>query len=461
MVRGGRAVALVTLALLNLFTIAAGLAVVQLRKVAQQPHLAAATVSRGGAVLAQPGGTRPQPAALAGRLAPLLTGGAPGHVSGTVLDVATGRVLYSHGAGHAATPASTTKLTTMTAALAVLGPDTRFVTRVATGDNSHTIVLVGGGDPTLSTQHGGTWYPRPASLSALATATAKALHAAGTTRVSLRYDDSLYRGSRLAPGWKSSYVTEGSVAPVSALEVDEGRISPAHDGTDYGARSRHPSALAAHDFAALLAAGGIHVEGTPSRQRAGSAAHTIAKVSSPPLSALVEHALTVSDNDLAEAIARHLAIKMGKPATFAGGAAAVHAELSRLHLASGVKTHDGSGLSRWNKITPAALARILAFDAGGAHPRLRSVLTGLPIAHFSGTLAGRYSRGSAARGAGVVHAKTGTLDGVATLAGLSADASGRELAFAFMANDVPLGGLPAARSRLDKLAAAVTSCGCG
>ncbi len=63
-------------------------------------------------------------------------------------------------------------------------------------------------------------------------------------------------------------------------------------------------------------------------------------------------------------------------------------------------------------------------------------MSGMPIAGFSGTLAHRYGLGTAAAGRGVVRAKTGTLDGVNTLAGVVYDADGRLLAFAFMANHV-------------------------
>src|SRR5690606_17749426 len=97
--------------------------------------------------------------------------------------------------------------------------------------------------------------------------------------------------------------------------------------------------------------------------------------------------------------------------------------------------------------------------AGEKHPELRSVITGLPIAGFSGTLSPpRYTSASSRAGAGMVRAKTGTLAGVSTLAGLAYDADGRLLAFAFMAGD---GKGPVDPGKLDRLAAAVAACGCG
>jgi D-alanyl-D-alanine carboxypeptidase/D-alanyl-D-alanine-endopeptidase (penicillin-binding protein 4) len=90
------------------------------------------------------------------------------------------------------------------------------------------------------------------------------------------------------------------------------------------------------------------------------------------------------------------------------------------------------------------------------------VLTGLPVAGFSGTLSERYRKPAAGAGlgAGVVRAKTGTLNGVSALAGLVRTADGRLLAFALTADGVPLGATKQAEAALDRLAAALAACGC-
>ena len=120
---------------------------------------------------------------------------------------------------------------------------------------------------------------------------------------------------------------------------------------------------------------------------------------------------------------------------------------------------DGSGLSTHNRISPAALAKVLSIAAARGHDDYRAVLTGLPIGGFSGTLANRYRSGSVAEAAGDVRAKTGTLNGVSTLAGIAYDADGRLLVYAFMASRFR-SGLPAAEAALDRLAATVAGCGC-
>ncbi|MGH8966391.1 MAG: D-alanyl-D-alanine carboxypeptidase/D-alanyl-D-alanine endopeptidase, partial [Actinomycetes bacterium] len=195
------------------------------------------------------------------------------------------------------------------------------------------------------------------------------------------------------------------------------------------------------------------------RTVAQEGAMRLGAVQSPPMSALVEHLLTESDNDLAEAVARQVAMKLGRPATFADAAQAVQQVLARLGVAEGVSVNDGSGLSTRNRITPIALAHIVSLAAGEDHPELRSVVTGLPIAGFSGTLSPpRYTVAASRAGAGMVRAKTGTLAGVSTLAGLVYDVDGRLLAFAFMAGD---GKGKVDPGKLDQLAAAIAACGCG
>ncbi len=184
---------------------------------------------------------------------------------------------------------------------------------------------------------------------------------------------------------------------------------------------------------------------------------------SPPLADIVEWMLIESNNDIAEALARQVAIATGRPASFSGGAAAVRATLRRLGASAGIDTVDGSGLSPEDRITPAALARLISLAASPRYPRLRAIITGLPVAGFSGTLSAaenRFVTKLSAPAAGLVRAKTGTLDNVRALAGLVVDKDGRLLAFAFMINRVPAKTMTASATILDRLAAALAGCGC-
>ncbi|MEU9554805.1 D-alanyl-D-alanine carboxypeptidase/D-alanyl-D-alanine endopeptidase [Streptomyces fumanus] len=404
-----------------------------------------------GAVLAGLGGTSgPAPAAprgeaLAGVLGPLLEDPALGaRHAASVVDLATGKRLYGTAVGAPLTPASTTKIATAVAALGALGPDHRLTTRTAYEADTGELVLVGGGDPTLTARKKAKGL---ASLRALADKTATALKKRDVRRVTLSYDTSLYAGSEMHP-----IGVNDNLAPVTALMADEART----DGSTSGPAPRvsDPAADAARTFAGLLRAHGVKAT-PPGPSKATGRADTLATVASPPLSALVERMLTNSDNDLAEALLRHTAVATGKRADFAGGAAALATRLKHLGLpVKGSEFHDGSGLDRADRLTAGLLTGLLATAADPARPGLRAALTGLPVAHFTGTLADRYPDGAA----GLVRAKTGTLTGVNTLAGTVVTRDGRTLGFAFLASETT--DPQAAQAALDRLASALADCGC-
>ncbi|WP_097867758.1 D-alanyl-D-alanine carboxypeptidase/D-alanyl-D-alanine endopeptidase [Streptomyces sp. rh34] len=378
-------------------------------------------------------------AALRDTLAPLI--GVPGlgdTVAASVIDTETGEQLYGTGATAPMTPASTIKIATTTAALSVLGPDHRIATTAALSPDSRTLTLVGGGDPTLS----------EAALRSMAAEAADALREDGEDPagpVRLTYDTSRYTGPVLHP-----ISPNENIAPVTALMVNEGRLNDTDRGP--AKRTDDPAGDAARSFAAHLKKAGVKVTGTPREARPASESRTVATHHSAPLAALVERTLTNSDNDIAEALARQTAIAKGESADFAGARRAVTNELKKLGVpVTGAHLADGSGLDREDRVTPALLTALLARAADPDRPGLRPVLTGLPIAGFSGTLGGRYQDGS--EGTGLIRAKTGTLSGVNSLAGTVVDPQGRLLAFAFLAS----GSLSAAEAEpaLDALATAL------
>jgi D-alanyl-D-alanine carboxypeptidase/D-alanyl-D-alanine-endopeptidase (penicillin-binding protein 4) len=172
--------------------------------------------------------------------------------------------------------------------------------------------------------------------------------------------------------------------------------------------------------------------------------------------------LRESNNVIAENLARQVAVRESRPASFSGAAAAVTAVLRRLGMPGGIHLVDGSGLSPQDRIAPAVLAHLVSLASAGAQGHLRAAITGMPVAGFSGTLApgGSVFSGFTARSRGLVRAKTGNLSRVATLAGLVYDASGRVLAFAFMTNQVRPVNLGQAAGGLDRMASALAGCGC-
>ena len=480
MARRTRLTAVLTLAVINVFTLAAGITVARMlpsRLAALKvPTVASKPVTRAGQVLAPGPGAGasarglPTSSGLQSALTGPLSAGALGsQVSAVVADPATGQVLWSQNPDQPQTPASTTKLVTSAAALAALGPDATFTTKVVNGTTANSVILVGGGDPTLAVHpYPAGQYPHPATLAGLARQTAQALKAKGQSTVSLGYDATLYTGPDLAPGWPAAYVSTGNVTPISALEVDQGRLTasgaPEDDDDPYNlrARSTDPAGTAAAAFAALLTADGIHVTGTPAAQQARPDAEPLAGVKSPPLSAIVQQMLEESNNVIAENLARQVALKNNQPASYGGAAGAVTTELSRLGIGtSGLHLVDGSGLSPQDKIAPATLLRTLQLATTSA--RIRPLLAGLPVAGFSGTLSAGQSvfAGIGGPALGAVRAKTGNLDTVTALAGLAADKTGTTLIFAFMADKIPAAGmLQTAASAINDAAAALANCGC-
>jgi serine-type D-Ala-D-Ala carboxypeptidase/endopeptidase (penicillin-binding protein 4) len=471
-----RATMVVTLAMISVFTLGAGVAVAALMparlalwnvaRVAGPPAAAASQVLAG----VRSSAPAPTSHGLSAALSGVLGSGVLGKQAGAeVIDPATGRVLFARGASTLLQPASTTKLATAVAALDVLGPAARFTTRVVAGGPPGSIVLVGGGDPTLAAGPAPrSDYPQPATLKALAATTARALRAQGQRSVRLGYDTSLYSGPALAPGWPQAYITTGNATAITPLEVDQGRLTPggapqdADDPGNFRPRSEDPAAQAAGVFAAFLGADGIHVTGQAGQQKAAAHAATVAAVSSPPLAAIVGWMLRESNNVIAENLARQVALRERRPASFSGAAASVTAVLRRLGVPGGVHLVDGSGLSPQDRIAPAVLAHLVSLASADTKGRLRAAITGMPVAGFSGTLApgGSVFSGFSARSRGLVRAKTGNLSSVATLAGLVYDASGRMLAFAFMTDQVRPVNLGKAAGGLDQMASALAGCGC-
>lgn len=373
------------------------------------------------------------------------------HVVATVGGLSTDRAVLSLGTGPVV-PASITKLLTATAALSVLGPDATFTTRVVAGQRPRDVVLVGGGDPFLASEPAtGSTYPGRADVVTLAEQVAGRLT---TRKVRLAYDASLFTGPADNPAWEPDYVPDGVVSPITSLWVDEGR-SP----TGYG-RVADPALTAARVFADALAAEGVRVVGTPRPGAAAAGAPELGAVRSAPLAEIVQRVLDVSDNEAAEVLAHHVGLAVSGVGSFQAGAAGVLRALSDLGIdVSGDRVLDGSGLSRRNLVTASTIRRVLEVASSPGHPALRPVVEGLPVAGFTGSLTYRFDRG-APEGRGRVRAKTGTLTGVHSLAGLVTDLDGNVMSFVVAADRVRPAKALAARAALDEVAAALAACHC-
>ena len=140
------------------------------------------------------------------RAAPTLRGA---HVGLLVLDTRSGNVLYAHNPDDAFVPASTFKLLTGSAALAILGPKHRFRTQALLDPQTASLIIRGGGDPLL----------RAADLDAMAFA----VRTAGATAfpVSVGVDSTAFESTPYLPGWCWDDFPFYYSAVVSAATIEE------------------------------------------------------------------------------------------------------------------------------------------------------------------------------------------------------------------------------------------------
>ncbi|WP_426565267.1 D-alanyl-D-alanine carboxypeptidase/D-alanyl-D-alanine endopeptidase [Angustibacter sp. McL0619] len=353
--------------------------------------------------------------------------------SGTVIDVASNRVVWSYKGRVPRRPASTTKLVTATNALSLYGPGYRFTTTVKRSGASSALYLVGAGDPSLS----GT------DLAALADQTIAQLKLGSVRTVRVYADDHLFARPSLADGWKAGYVP-ADVRWVRALVVN-------------GHHAQDTSLDAAAAFAQKLTNRGLKVS-TVGRAIAVKGAPVIAKVQGDTLASIVQQMMLVSDNDHAEALHRLVARKAGYSTSWLGARQAQRVVLARDGVLLPVATlRDGSGLSRLDRLTSTQLARVVDNILESQQDDLAVLRNGaLPVAGRTGTLAHRFATPQSRCAVGRVVAKTGTLSDTVTLAGYTYGTDGRLKAFAFMVD----GLAPSAtlRGRVDMLAATVNGC---
>ena len=376
-----------------------------------------------------------------------------GNVTGRITDAKTGKQLWEQRSGMPMQPASTNKVLTAGAALLTLDRDERVTTTVVAADQTRqpgVVVLVGGGDPTLSAAPPGqdTWYRGAARISDLA----DQVRRSGIPVTAVQVDKSLFSGPEMAPGWDPADIGGGDIAPIQAVMVDAGRIQPT---TDESRRSPTPALDAGRALAAALGADPATVTFAPGPP----GGRQLASVQSAPLIERLRQMMNVSDNVMAECIAREVAKSTGRPLSFAGGVDAVTSKVTAAGIdMTGAALQDSSGLSVDDRLTAKTLDEVVGAAAGPDQPALRPLLDLLPIAGGSGTLSDRFLAGDGKTSpAGWLRAKTGSLTGTNALAGIVTDDNGRVLTFAFISNDAGLTG----RTSLDALAGALRTCGCG
>lgn len=407
------------------------------------------------------------------------------HVGLAVQVAETGEVLFENEAEKRFVPASNTKIVTAAVALDALGPDFRWTTRlVADGPVRDGVLqgdlwIVGGGDPVLEREVVAAW-PR-------------LLRDAGIRRVAgaLIGDDRWFEPWQWSEGWMWDDLYGGWAAGVSGLQLHpntvRGRLVPADalggparlvlpDGTPPlpmrtrvrtgapGSEVRlrflpppeggpvelvgwipagpdsvplflaapHPTIHLLETLAGALAAEGIEVGGTrrAGEEEAPSRPGWTAEHRSPPLSEVLAEMMKPSDNQIAETILRTVGREAGDGGSVADGVQVVEETLGGWGIEPGaVSLTDGSGLSRYNEVTPNAVVRLLR--AMWRHPHFAVFEASMPVAGVDGTLRRRLMGTPGARN---VKAKTGSLSSVRALSGYLRDGAGETLVFSLLLN---------------------------
>ena len=324
--------------------------------------------------------------------------------------------LYANNPSTLLIPASNNKVFTTAAALTKLGGQYQLRTPVlgnAIGPELATLRVVGQGDPSFSS-------------SQLRTLTQQ-LKQKGIRRVNLLIgDDTVFRGEPYNPFWATRHRGEGYAAPVNSLLVNENNI--------FDSSVPNPGNYFVGEFRKILTASGIQVIQSTLVKRTPASASEIelAAVLSPPLSQLVNETNQNSNNVYAEAILKTLG-RLQEPDsldTSASGVNAVRSILSGLEVnPNRYSMVDGSGLAERNRASAEAFVQIL--QAMALHPEAQTFRRSLAVAGRSGTLTNRMGNTSAA---GVVFAKTGTLQGAVGLSGYINPPNYAPLVFSIIVN---------------------------
>ena len=307
--------------------------------------------------------------------------------------------LYANNPSTLLMPASNNKIFTTAAALTKLGGQYQFRTPVlgsAIGPELATMRVVGQGDPSFST-------------SQLRTLTQQ-LKQKGIRRVNLLIgDDTVFRGEPYNPFWATRHRGEGYAAPVNSLLVNENNI--------FDSSVPNPGNYFVGEFRKILTTSGIQVIQSTLVKRTPASASEIelAAVVSPPLSQLISETNQNSNNVYAEAILKTLG-RLQEPTSLdssASGVNAVRQVLSSLDVnPNRYSMVDGSGLAERDRASAEAFVQTL--QAMALQPEAQTFRRSLAVAGRSGTLINRMGNTSAA---GVVSAKTGTLQGAVALSG--------------------------------------------
>ncbi len=287
-----------------------------------------------------------------------------------LVDAQSGEVIYEKNANSPRKPASTLKIFSAAATLKYIDPKEVFRTSVSLGIKPKTLVIQGSYDPWISYVHYEAVKMHRTSLTRLAfnsLSAAKKANKGSARGLTIEYSE---LNTRDVANFKVFFKKRGYIPKFK-------RVS---------------SSVAFQDAGTEIVAS-----------------------NSPPVSEILQYTMLWSDNVLADRLARLAAKRAGNAfseegvaITFAQVLLDVGIDPSRMVVA------DGSGLSRENRVSAKTMAELL-FKLR-KDPQYELLYTSLPVGGVSGTLRSRFLT-TAPGAVGLVHAKTGTLNGTVSLAG--------------------------------------------
>ncbi len=183
-------------------------------------------------------------------------------------------------------------------------------------------------------------------------------------------------------------------------------------------------------FKELLLKETIQLTGSVLKEKVPDTSQILIQHHSPPLTISIINTNKESDNLSAELILKTMGADVkGQPGTADKGISLIYKYFDEIGIDSTTyRITDGSGVSRYNLITPDMIIELLRDIHRNAQIQAE-FKTSLPIAGVDGTLKYRM-KGTAAEN--TLRAKTGTIKGVSSLSGYTTTTDGEMLAFSIM-----------------------------
>jgi D-alanyl-D-alanine carboxypeptidase/D-alanyl-D-alanine-endopeptidase (penicillin-binding protein 4) len=363
-------------------------------------------------------------------------------IGAEVYSLNSNQELFSLHATDPMIPASVLKLYTAAAALKELGPEYTFKTEVLAQPHTKNdsknrklkkgvlngdLYFKGSGDPSLVDERLDL-LARDVRKSGLRVVTGQIL-----------VDDFAFEPPVRATARKAMDTSRAFNAPVGALNLDYNSVELDGRPKLLGAESARPIYRsipdpAIHAGEALIEAlkmQGIRVmHPEVARKQTPVNALVVGSVDSLPLREIVVLMNKYSNNFIADTLVRALALhRSPPPATLENGLAIVREYATKWKASRDVIFESGSGLQRENRATPDSFIQLLKSTSQefGIFPEL---ISSLPLAGRDGTL----KRLKNVPDWGVVRAKSGSLDGVTSLVGVTQGPKGDTRLFAVIIN---------------------------